>query len=187
MNPKQPVDFGCPCDHYESPGILDRIGSCGAKNLEPATIEEIERITEEEFNEAYAKQYSSWLKHGGLACFAFSSHMDLGISQGDRILGRQINAASKHNSRSFSHTFFHWLRLALRMTGIDTKDECNGGIFVACELSGFVHTFGKLLPGKNCFDGNESMATLPLAAISTPPTEIFLFALPVHLADSQFY
>ena len=66
-------------DGYEIPAILDSVAACGVKHVEPAfNIGYTEPFDESAFNETSAKQYAAWLKESGLACFAFSSHIDLG-------------------------------------------------------------------------------------------------------------
>jgi len=83
-----------PYDGYEFPAILDSIASCGVQHVEPAFIVGYtEPFEEDAFNEASAKQYSAWLKESGLACFAFSSHIDLGIPGADRIFARRMDFA----------------------------------------------------------------------------------------------
>jgi sugar phosphate isomerase/epimerase len=83
-----------PYDGYEFPAILDSISSCGVQHVEPAFIVGYtEPFDEDAFNEASAKQHAAWLKESGLACFAFSSHIDLGIPGADRIFARRMDFA----------------------------------------------------------------------------------------------
>jgi len=84
-----------PYDGYEFPAALDSIAACGAKHVEPAFIVGYtEPFDEEAFNEKNAKQYAAWLKQAGLACFAFSSHIDLGQPEADRIFARRMDFAA---------------------------------------------------------------------------------------------
>jgi sugar phosphate isomerase/epimerase len=83
-----------PYDGYEFPAALDSIASCGATHVEPAFIVGYtEPFDEEAFNEKNAKQYAGWLRQSGLACFAFSSHIDLGQPDADRIFARRMDFA----------------------------------------------------------------------------------------------
>lgn len=83
-----------PYDGYEFPAVLDSVASLGVKHVEPAFIVGYtEPFDESAFNEASAKQYASWLKQSGLACFAFSSHIDLGIPEADRVFARRMDFA----------------------------------------------------------------------------------------------
>lgn len=83
-----------PYDGYEFPAALDSIASCGATHVEPAFIVGYtEPFDEEAFNEKNTRQYAAWLKQSGLACFAFSSHIDLGQPGADRIFTRRMDFA----------------------------------------------------------------------------------------------
>jgi sugar phosphate isomerase/epimerase len=83
-----------PYDGYEFPAILDSLASCGVKHVEPAFIVGYtEPFNEEAFNESSAEQYAGWLKESGLDCFAFSSHIDLGTPEADRIFARRMDFA----------------------------------------------------------------------------------------------
>lgn len=89
-----------PYDGYEFPAALDSIASCGAKHVEPAFIVGYtEPFNEETFNEKNAKQYAAWLKQSGLGCFAFSSHIDLGQPEADRIFARRMDFAGALGAR----------------------------------------------------------------------------------------
>jgi sugar phosphate isomerase/epimerase len=84
-----------PYDGYEFPAAMDSIAACGAKHVEPAFIVGYtEPFDEEAFNEKNAKQYAAWFKQGGLGCFAFSSHIDLGQPEADRIFARRMDFAA---------------------------------------------------------------------------------------------
>lgn len=68
-----------PYDGYAFPQVLDSMARCGVRHVEPAFIVGYtEPFDESVFSAANARQYRAWLNASGLACHAFSSHIDLG-------------------------------------------------------------------------------------------------------------
>jgi sugar phosphate isomerase/epimerase len=84
-----------PYDGYELAAALDSIAGFGAKHVEPAFIEGyMEPFTEDAFTETRASEYCRWLKESGLACSAFSAHMDLGSDGATQIFTRRMDFAA---------------------------------------------------------------------------------------------
>lgn len=74
------ISVSCaPYDGYDFPVILESLARCGVSHVEPAFIVGYtESLGEEAFLPEKARQYLNWLKASGLACYTFSSHIDLG-------------------------------------------------------------------------------------------------------------
>ncbi len=104
-----------PFDGYPFPRLLESLASIGATHVEPAFIVGYtEPFDESAFTAAQAKQYAAWLRDAGIACHAFSSHIDLGrpdaleVFRGRmdfaRALGARVintNAAARSNEHRF--------------------------------------------------------------------------------------
>jgi sugar phosphate isomerase/epimerase len=104
-----------PFDGYPFPRVLESLASIGATHVEPAFIVGYtEPFDESAFTAAQAKQYAAWLRDAGIACHAFSSHIDLGrpdaleVFRGRmdfaRALGARVintNAAARSNEHRF--------------------------------------------------------------------------------------
>jgi sugar phosphate isomerase/epimerase len=70
---------GAPYDGHPVPAMLASMAACGATNVEPAFIVGYTEVFDESaFTPAQARQWVSWLADSGMACDAFSSHIDLG-------------------------------------------------------------------------------------------------------------
>jgi sugar phosphate isomerase/epimerase len=68
-----------PYDGYEFPRVLESLASIGATHVEPAFIVGYtEAFDETSFTPAEAAKWRGWLAASGVACHAFSSHIDLG-------------------------------------------------------------------------------------------------------------
>lgn len=68
-----------PYDGYDFPRVLESLVSIGATHVEPAFIVGYtEPFDESSFTPAQAKQWQRWFQDSGMACHAFSSHIDLG-------------------------------------------------------------------------------------------------------------
>ena len=106
---------GAPFDGYPFPRMLESLASIGVTHVEPAFIVGYtEPFDESAFSPAQAAQYAAWLKDAGIACHAFSSHIDLGrpdaldVFRGRmdfaRAIGARVintNAAARSNERRF--------------------------------------------------------------------------------------
>jgi sugar phosphate isomerase/epimerase len=104
-----------PFDGYPFARLLESVAAIGATHVEPAFIVGYtEPFDESAFSAEQARQYAVWLKDAGLACHAFSSHIDLGrpdaleVFRGRmdfaRALGARVintNAAARSNERRF--------------------------------------------------------------------------------------
>src|ERR1700732_265803 len=89
-----------PYDGFEFPAMLDSIASCGAQYVEPAFIVGYtEPFDESSFRPSEVPQYTTWLKHSGLQCFAFSSHIDLGQPGSDEVFARRMDFARALGAR----------------------------------------------------------------------------------------
>ena len=70
---------GAPYDGHPVPAMLASMAACGATHVEPAFIVGYtEAFDESSFTPAQAQQWQRWLSDSGMACHAFSSHIDLG-------------------------------------------------------------------------------------------------------------
>ena len=80
MTTRRIISFSAaPYDGYAFPLILESLASCGVTHVEPAFIVGYTGAFDESaFTPAQARQYIAWLSASGLACHAFSSHIDLG-------------------------------------------------------------------------------------------------------------
>jgi sugar phosphate isomerase/epimerase len=68
-----------PYDGYDFPRVLESLASIGARHVEPAFIVGYtEPFDESSFTPTQARQWQRWLQDSGMACHAFSSHIDLG-------------------------------------------------------------------------------------------------------------
>lgn len=68
-----------PYDGYEPLRMLESLASIGATHVEPAFIVGYtEAFDESAFTPAQTQQWRHWLAASGIACHAFSSHIDLG-------------------------------------------------------------------------------------------------------------
>jgi sugar phosphate isomerase/epimerase len=104
-----------PYDGYPFPRVLESLAACGFTHVEPAFIVGYtEPFDEDAFTAERALQYAAWLKEAGLACHAFSSHIDLGrpdaleVFRGRmnfaRAIGARVintNAAARSNEKRF--------------------------------------------------------------------------------------
>lgn len=104
-----------PYDGYPFPRVLESLAACGATHVEPAFIVGYtEPFDESAFAPEQARKYVAWLKDAGIACHAFSSHIDLGrpdaleVFRGRmdfaRAIGARVintNAAHRSNERRF--------------------------------------------------------------------------------------
>ena len=104
-----------PYDGYAFPQVLDSMAACGIQYVEPAFIVGYtEPFDEATFSAANARQYRIWLDASGLACHAFSSHIDLGRADAVAVftgrmefaaaLGTKVintNAAIRGNAAAF--------------------------------------------------------------------------------------
>jgi sugar phosphate isomerase/epimerase len=104
-----------PYDGYEFPRVLESLVTCGATHVEPAFIVGYTApFDESAFVAAEAARYAGWLKAAGIGCYAFSSHIDLGLPTSAEVfvgrmdfaarLGARVintNAAARSNSDGF--------------------------------------------------------------------------------------
>ncbi len=68
-----------PYDGYPVADMLDSLAACGATHVEPAYIVGYtEPFDESAFSDDHARRYAGWLNASGVACHAFSSHINLG-------------------------------------------------------------------------------------------------------------
>jgi sugar phosphate isomerase/epimerase len=89
-----------PYDGYEFPAVLDSMAACGVTFVEPAFDSGYTgTVDEATFNAWNAKQYRRWLDHSGLACHAFSTHMDLGQADAVDVFTRRMAFAAALGAR----------------------------------------------------------------------------------------
>lgn len=107
-----------PYDGHDFPRALDSLAACGVRYVEPAFIVGYtEAFDESAFANDKALLYARWLIESGVACHAFSSHIDLGRDDAVDVfrgrmdfaarLGAKVintNAAARHlGTRFFSN------------------------------------------------------------------------------------
>ena len=84
-----------PYDGYDFPVVLESLARCGVSHVEPAFIVGYtEPFGEEDFLPEKAIQYLNCLKASGLACYAFSSHIDLGRDDAVDVFTRRMEFAA---------------------------------------------------------------------------------------------
>ncbi len=89
-----------PYDGYPFPAVLDSMASCGVRFVEPAFIVGYtEPFDEATFSSENARQYRAWLDASGLACYAFSSHIDLGRADAVEVFTRRMAFAAALGTR----------------------------------------------------------------------------------------
>ena len=115
-----------PYDGWDPAAALDSLARCGASHVEPAFIVGYtEPFDETAFSRAESARWTGHLREAGLACHAFSSHIDLGRPDAvDVFLGRMdfarhlgariinTNAAVRANEASFLRNIEPLLRHA---------------------------------------------------------------------------
>ncbi len=118
-----------PYDGYDFPEALESLAACGVTHVEPAFIVGYtERFDESAFSADKASRHAGWLADSGLACFAFSSHIDLGRADAVEVfkgrmdfaaaLGARIintNAAARDKEEAFLRNIEPLLRHAERL------------------------------------------------------------------------
>ena len=97
----RPVSISAaPYDGYEPARALDSLAACGVRHVEPAFIVGYtEPFDETAFGEANARRYQGWLAASGLACHAFSSHIDLGRADAVPVLTGRMEFAAALGAR----------------------------------------------------------------------------------------
>ena len=89
-----------PYDGWDPPALLDSLARCGATHVEPAFIVGYtEPFDERVFSDAHAARYAGWLGASGLACHAFSSHIDLGAADAVSVFGGRMRFARRLGAR----------------------------------------------------------------------------------------
>jgi sugar phosphate isomerase/epimerase len=83
-----------PFDGYDLSVAIAEIARLGIRYVEPAFIQGYsDPFGEEVFSAANAKRISKLLQDGGVSCFAFSAHMDLGSGDAVSIFTRRMEFA----------------------------------------------------------------------------------------------
>ena len=83
-------------DGYDVPEMLDSLAACGASHVEPAFIVGYtEPFDESVFSDAHAARYAGWLDASGIACHAFSSHIDLGAADAVSVFAGRMRFARR--------------------------------------------------------------------------------------------
>ncbi|WPB57326.1 sugar phosphate isomerase/epimerase [Xylophilus sp. GOD-11R] len=104
-----------PYDGYEAARMLESLARIGATHVEPAWIVGYtEPFDESAFTPDKATAYAGWMRDAGIACRAFSSHIDLGRADAVKVfkgrmdfarrLGAEVintNASGRGNERRF--------------------------------------------------------------------------------------
>ena len=89
-----------PYDGYAFPEILESLARCEVSHVEPAFIVGYTTpFDESAFNPEAGRQYARWLQDSGLACFAFSSHIELGKADAVEVFQKRMDFASQLGAR----------------------------------------------------------------------------------------
>ena len=89
-----------PYDGHSVPVMLDSLAKCGASHVEPAYIVNYtEPFDESAFSEHHANAWRGWLRSSGIACEAFSAHVDLGIAENAHAFLRRMDFARSLGAR----------------------------------------------------------------------------------------
>lgn len=89
-----------PYDGYGFPEILESLAACGVSHVEPAFIVGYTApFDESAFLPDAACQYTRWLEASGLACHAFSSHIELGRTDTVEVFRRRMDFAARLGAR----------------------------------------------------------------------------------------
>ena len=89
-----------PYDGYGFPEVLESLASCGVSHVEPAFIVGYTApFDESAFIPGAALQYSQWFQASGLACHAFSSHIELGRADTIEVFRRRMDFAARLGAR----------------------------------------------------------------------------------------
>ena len=97
-----------PYDGYPFPRVLESLAAIGATHVEPAFIVGYtEPFDEDAFSPAQALQYAGWLKEAGIACHAFSSHIDLGRPDALEVFRGRMDFARKIGARVINTNAAH--------------------------------------------------------------------------------
>jgi sugar phosphate isomerase/epimerase len=163
---------GAPYDGHPVPAMLASMAACGATHVEPAFIVGYtEAFDETSFTHAQAQQWQRWLADSGMACHAFSSHIDLGrddaveIFRGRmdfaRALGAEVintNAAARKLKKRFfanidilaRHAESIGLKIGLENPGDGSDNLLN----TASDGQGLLADIGSPMVGLNYDAGN---------------------------------
>ncbi len=89
-----------PYDGYSFPEILESLARCKVSHIEPAFIVGYTTpFDESAFNPEAGRQYARWLQDSGLACFAFSSHIELGKADAVGVFQKRMDFAAQLGAR----------------------------------------------------------------------------------------
>ena len=102
FSPHQPTISisGAPYDGHAIPVMLDSLAQCGATHVEPAYIVNYtEPFDETAFSDVNARAWQGWLKQSGIACEAFSAHVDLGVTTNARAFLKRMDFARTLGAR----------------------------------------------------------------------------------------
>ncbi len=185
---------GAPYDGYEPPRMLESLASIGAAHVEPAFIVGYtEAFDESAFTPEQAQQWQRWLADSGIACHAFSSHIDLGrddavdVFRGRmdfaRALGAEVintNAAARRLKKSFfanievlaRHAECIGLKIGLENPGDGSDNLLN----TASDAAALLGEIGHAMVGLN-YDAGNTISHRPGVA----PVDDALAAMPLCL------
>jgi len=89
-----------PYDGHAVPVMLDSLAKCGATHVEPAYIVNYtEPFDESAFSEQHAAEWRRWLSESGIACEAFSAHVDLGVPENAHAFLKRMDFARSLGAR----------------------------------------------------------------------------------------
>jgi len=89
-----------PYDGHAVPVMLESLAKCGATHVEPAYIVNYtEPFDERAFSAQRAAEWRGWLGDSGIACEAFSAHVDLGVPENAHAFIKRMDFACSLGAR----------------------------------------------------------------------------------------
>lgn len=191
---------GAPYDGHPVPAMLASMAACGARYIEPAFIVGYtEAFDEAAFTAAQAQQWRRWLADAGMACHAFSSHIDLGrddaievfLGRMDfaRALGAEVintNAAARRLKKHFfsnidvlaRHAENIGLRIGLENPGDGSDNLLNSAVDAAALLEEIGHP----MVGLN-YDAGNTISHRPALDPAADALAAMPLCLHTHIKD----
>ncbi len=201
MSPNRSVSISAaPYDGYAFPQVVDSLAACGATHVGPAFIVGYtEPFDETAFTAAQARQHAAWLRASGIACHAFSSHIDLGRADALAVfrgrmdfaaaLGAKVintNAAARSNAVRFYANIGPLARHAESLglvIGLENPGDGSDNLLnTAADGLRLIDTIGHAHVGLN-YDAGNTISHRP----GVNPAQDALLALPrcvhTHIKD----
>ncbi len=191
---------GAPYDGHAFPDMLASLANIGATHVEPAFIVGYtEPFDESTFSDQNATQYARWLKEAGIACFAFSSHIDLGrtdaidVFRGRMDFARKIGARVINTNASARATAVRFMEniavLARHAESLDMwiglenpGDGSDNLLNVAADANGLLNQIGSSRVGLN-YDAGNTVSHRPGTDATQDALDAMPYCLHTHIKD----